>query len=360
MKCIYIVNKQEYIQEVKGKAEESIFSQKNVGDNFVPIQISPLDILNKVIEHRRSPVYDQLCIDLAIAEYPKLNSSKSPIMIEENYFIEDTFETPNSEDMSEKLDNECNKMLKPKLHLYILVHGLGGNLTDMLSFKNHISFVDKNAEFIISCKNSANKSEKDINELAKNLSLEIDEELQFYDIRNVDKISFIGFSLGGIIIRAALPLISQYKAKFYSYISLATPHLGLKIKKKYIAAGLWFMKMFSNKKCLEQLNLDDSPDIHDTFMFQLSQSEGLSWFKKVYFFASSQDTYCPFGSARVQVFNEQVLDDNYTPEILEMAENILLKLNTESLTRVNTNFYISDSYLKTAIENDQKVVINRK
>jgi hypothetical protein len=48
------------LEDTKIKAEESIFSQKMTGDNFVPIQISPLEILTKVIEHRRSPLYDDL------------------------------------------------------------------------------------------------------------------------------------------------------------------------------------------------------------------------------------------------------------------------------------------------------------
>ena len=54
--------------------------------------------------------------------------------------------------------------------------------------------------------------------------------------------------------------------------------------------------MFSRNKCLEQLNMEDSNNIEDTFMYKLSKSEGLSWFKKVYLLASSQDTYAPFGS----------------------------------------------------------------
>lgn len=38
-----------------------------------------------------------------------------------------------------------------------------------------------------------------------------------------------------------------------------------------------------------------------------------------------------------------------------MAENMLYKITAESLTRVNTNFYINDNYLQTAAENDQSI-----
>lgn len=40
------------------------------------------------------------------------------------------------------------------------------------------------------------------------------------------RISFIGHSLGGLIIRAALPHLSKYQDRFYSYVSLSSPHLG--------------------------------------------------------------------------------------------------------------------------------------
>ena len=359
------INKQNFLNEWKIKAEESIFSEKNRDQDFVPIQGSPLEILNRVIEHRRSPFYDELGVETQISEYPKLRSSRSPIMIEENYFLDEILEDFNSEDLVETQNQELPVKLYGKLHLFVLVHGLGGSQVDLLSFKNYISLVNPNADFIISNKNSGENSEKGITELAENLASEIEHDIAFHDIKNVDKISFIGFSLGGIIIRAALPLLSKYKSKFYSYMSLATPHLGVKLKKKYIAAGLWFMKMFSSNKCLEQLNLEDSSEITDTFLYQLSKSEGLSWFKKVHLFASSQDTYAPFGSWRIQIFKEQILDDNYSPEILEMAENILLKLKTESLTRINTNFYISNDVntvlnLSTVSQAEHKLVSQSK
>jgi hypothetical protein len=41
-----------------------------------------------------------------------------------------------------------------------------------------------------------------------------------------------------------------------------------------------------------------------------------------------------------------------------MAENILFKVNAESLTRVNTNFYMSNSYIKSMIDPEQKSVVN--
>ena len=213
------------------KSEESIFSQKIVDKDFVPLQVDPLEVLTKVIQHRRSPFYDDLCMEFSISEYPKMRSSRSPIMLEEDYSLEQTMTEFDSEDLQEKIQEETPIQIFGKLHIFVLVHGLGGSQIDLLGFKNYISSINSNVDFIISNKNSGDNSHKDINELAQNLASEIEADIGFHDIRNIDKISFIGFSLGGVIIRAALPLISKYKSKFYSYMSLATPHLGVRLKK---------------------------------------------------------------------------------------------------------------------------------
>lgn len=53
--------------------------------------------------------------------------------------------------------------------------------------------------------------------------------LNFLDIMkllNSKRLSFIGHSLGGIIIRAALPHLTEFKNKMYTFMTLSTPHLG--------------------------------------------------------------------------------------------------------------------------------------
>lgn len=37
----------------------------------------------------------------------------------------------------------------------------------------------------------------------------------------------IGHSLGGLIIRASLPYLKEYKNQFFTFMTLSTPHLGL-------------------------------------------------------------------------------------------------------------------------------------
>jgi len=88
------------------------------------------------------------------------------------------------------------------------------------------------------------------------------------------RISFIGHSLGGLIIRAALPHLKDFSNKFHFYISLSSPHLGfLYTPSKLIDAGLWFLKKWKNSKCLYQFSLSDNKNITDTFLYKLSETE---------------------------------------------------------------------------------------
>lgn len=57
----------------------------------------------------------------------------------------------------------------------------------------------------------------------------------------LEKLSFIGHSLGGIIIRSSLPYLQDYKDKMYTFFSLSSPHLGYMYNSsKVIDAGKIF------------------------------------------------------------------------------------------------------------------------
>ena len=62
--------------------------------------------------------------------------------------------------------------------------------------------------------------------MGEDLSEEVIEYIEEWCYESLERISFIGHSLGGIIIRAAFPHLKKYKDKMYSYMSLSSPHLG--------------------------------------------------------------------------------------------------------------------------------------
>jgi len=62
------------------------------------------------------------------------------------------------------------------------------------------------------------------------------------------KVSFVGHSMGGIIIRSALPRLEKYKNIFYSYVSLSSPHIGYNYSSsKLVDVGLWLINNW--RKC---------------------------------------------------------------------------------------------------------------
>jgi hypothetical protein len=90
-------------------------------------------------------------------------------------------------------------------------------------------------------------------------------------------VSFIGPSLGGLIIRAALPhLEGELKDKLFTYMSLSSPHMGYMYNSsKLFDAGMWFLKKWRKSKCLLQLSMTDSKNIEETALFRLSKASGL-------------------------------------------------------------------------------------
>lgn len=104
---------------------------------------------------------------------------------------------------------------------------------------------------------------------------------------NLARITFIGHSLGGLIIRAALPYMEKYKSKMHGYLTLCSPHLGYMYRSgKMFNAGMWFIKKWRKSLCLSQLTMSDHKDLEKTALYELSKLEGLGWFKHLIFVSS--------------------------------------------------------------------------
>lgn len=135
------------------------------------------------------------------------------------------------------------------------------------------------------------------NRLANEVKNHINE---FFPPGALEHISFIGHSLGGLIIRAALPRLLDLKAKFHTLMTFSSPHLGYKVNaSSVIEAGIWFLQKFKNSNCLRQLTLADSSNPKETCLYRISNLEGLKYFKNIFLFSSKQDSYAPYESARI-------------------------------------------------------------
>lgn len=89
----------------------------------------------------------------------------------------------------------------------------------------------------------------------------------------LNKISFVGHSLGGLIIRSALPHLVEYKDFMHGYLSLGSPHLGYMYNSgSLFNAGMWVLKRWKNSHCLQQLSMTDFNNKQQSYLFKLSKS----------------------------------------------------------------------------------------
>ena len=74
----------------------------------------------------------------------------------------------------------------------------------------------------------------------------------------MNKLSFIGHSLGGVVIRAALPKLLEYKDKFHCFMSFSSPHLGYGTNtSSVVEVGMWALQKMKGSICLKQLSMTD-------------------------------------------------------------------------------------------------------
>ena len=188
------------------------------------------------------------------------------------------------------------------LHLVVLVHGFQGNSLDMKMIKNTISVLYPETSFLCATSNEE-LTDTDILEMGNRLAAEVKNHiLEFFPPGTLQRISFIGHSLGGVIIRAALPRLLDYKDKFHTLLTFSSPHLGYKVNgSSVIGAGIWVLQKFKGSNCLKQLTMGDSADPRETVLFRISKLEGVKFFKNIFLFSSKQDSYAPFESARIEI-----------------------------------------------------------
>ena len=148
--------------------------------------------------------------------------------------------------------------------------------------------------------------------------------------------------MGGVIIRSALPRLTQYKEHFHSLVTLSSPHMGYAYSdSSLIDAGLWIINNVSECQSIQQLTMKDAESPEETFMYQLSMKAGPDWFKKIVLMASHQDLYVPFYSARVQKHDLSALDYNKNVKkalvYCQMIDNLLSRFEG-TIIRVDVNF----------------------
>uniref|UniRef100_A0A7N6BD45 DUF676 domain-containing protein n=1 Tax=Anabas testudineus TaxID=64144 RepID=A0A7N6BD45_ANATE len=215
------------------------------------------------------------------------------------------------------------------IHLVVCVHGLDGNSADLRLVKTFIELglPGSRLDFLMSERNQSDTF-ADFDAMTDRLLDEIIQHIQLYNL-TIGRISFIGHSLGNIIIRSVLtrPRFRCYLPKLHTFLSLSGPHLGtLYNNSTLVSTGLWLMQKLKKSGSLLQLTFRDHVDPRKTFLYLLSQKPGLQFFKNVVLVASPQDRYVPFHSARIEMCKTALKDRTTGPVYTEMINNLLQPL----------------------------------
>ena len=212
--------------------------------------------------------------------------------------------------------------------------------------------------------------------LAGRLSQEIvtycrDKHPEVFHTRNTTKISLIGHSLGGLVIRKALevssngylidgptdwylyrwqdPILAPLIPKLQAYVSLSSPHLGtLYAESQLISTGMWALGYLKLNRCaaLKELILEDSllKRHSSSLVYLLSKNNVFAYFQKIILISSPKDQYVPFYSARIQPHGMKSIEESKLASLIQaMAMNLLNGVDMARLYRIVLDNNVGDS-----------------
>lgn len=104
------------------------------------------------------------------------------------------------------------------------------------------------------------------------------------------------------------------------------------------------LQKIKRHESLIQMSLDDSREYIDSYLYKLSYTEGLEWFKNILLTSSYQDYYSPFHSSRIEYGNLDKLDKKAAFIIKKMVENIMGRIKTDQLIKIDFSFKKSGSF----------------
>ncbi|NXN92963.1 F135A protein, partial [Rhinopomastus cyanomelas] len=240
------------------------------------------------------------------------------------FMYSDVFKLASSIPYFSMEEDDCSE---EGIHLIVCVHGLDGNSADLRLVKTYIELglPGWRIDFLMSERNQ-NDTFADFDSMTDRLLDEIIQYIQIYNL-TLSKISFIGHSLGNLIIRSVLtrPRFKYYLNKLHTFLSLSGPHLGtLYNSSALVNTGLWFMQKWKKSGSLLQLTCRDHSDPRQTFLYKLSKKAGLHYFKNIVLVGSLQDRYVPYHSARIEMCKTALKDKQSGPIYAEMIQNLLL------------------------------------
>ncbi|MBA0567689.1 hypothetical protein Golob_005236, partial [Gossypium lobatum] len=261
-----------------------------------------------------------------------------------------TTSTVPSSEAVKKLSSASAAQSGRDLKIVIFVHGFQasffsptlvswGHHLDLRLVRNQWLLIDPKIEFLMSEVNEE-KTSGDFREMGLRLAHEVisfvkkkmDKASRSGHLRDI-KLSFVGHSIGNVIIRTALAesAMEPYLRFLHTFVSLSGPHLGyLYSSNSLFNSGLWLLKKLKGTQCIHQLTFADDPDIRNTFFYKLCE-----------------DGYVPYHSARIESCRAASMDNSKKGKaFLEMLNNCLDQIRAPTaenrvLVRCDINFNTS-------------------
>ncbi|KAK7260348.1 hypothetical protein RIF29_26318 [Crotalaria pallida] len=230
------------------------------------------------------------------------------------------------------------------LRVAVFVHGFQGNHLDLRLVRNQWLLIDPKIQCLMSEANE-NKTSEDFREMGLRLAQEVisflkkkmDKASRNGNLKDI-KLSFVGHSIGNLIIRTALAesIMEPYQRYLHTYVSISGPHLGyMYCSNSLFNSGLWLIKKLKGPQCIHQLTFTDNPDLENTFIYNLSKEKTLGHFRNVFLLSSPQDGYVPYHSARIELCPAASFDFSKRGKVfMEMLNNCLDQIRTDSDDRV--------------------------
>lgn len=178
--------------------------------------------------------------------------------------------------------------------LCFLVHGLEGSSQDLRCMRSILRHLCPGYVFFISEANQ-HATHDPLEVMGLRLAAEVRNFIRTCFYGKKFTISFIGHSLGGLIIRAALGHLAEFKDHFRAYFSLCSPHLGVAGGKFLVSVGIKLMSSMEKYKSMRQMSLEDKEKV----LVKIAEQNGLSDFETLGFFGFYKDGYVSVKSAKV-------------------------------------------------------------
>jgi len=235
------------------------------------------------------------------------------------------------------------------VHLIVLVHGFQGNSFDMRLMRNNLALLFPDSIFLSSICNEDN-TEGDITEMGIRLAQEVVNYIcDWCPGSALARLSFVAHSLGGLIVRSALPLLHEYSSKMFTFMSFGTSHLGIvQDEISLFNTGFWMFKKWRKSTFLQQVSMTDHENPRETFLYKLSKAKGFEFFQNIVLASCYEDQYGPIQSARAEIRPEWA--GKLEKQVYrEMVESIWGPVHPDRVRRLDINFVIPEKNLDSFI-----------